>query len=53
MGQDGSGSGFAVSMAAASLCLLLSGPGRWSADHLIAGAISSRPANAVLDESHV
>jgi len=36
MGQDGSGSGFAFMMCAASIALLLVGPGRFSIDHLIA-----------------
>ncbi|MGH3568633.1 MAG: DoxX family protein [Pseudonocardia sp.] len=35
MGQDGSGSGFAFMMGAASLALLLAGPGRFSIDHLL------------------
>lgn len=34
---DGSGYGFALIMGAASLALLLTGPGRLSADHLVAG----------------
>ncbi|MGH3932099.1 MAG: DoxX family protein [Pseudonocardiaceae bacterium] len=34
MGQDGSGSGFAFIMCAASIALLLAGPGRFSIDHL-------------------
>jgi putative oxidoreductase len=36
MGQDGSGSGFALIMGAASLALVLTGPGRFSVDYLIA-----------------
>ncbi len=36
MGQDGSGSGFAFIMCAASIALLLVGPGRFSIDSLIA-----------------
>jgi len=36
MGQDGSGSGFAFIMGAASITLLLTGPGRFSVDHLLA-----------------
>jgi len=36
MGQDGSGSGFAFMMGAASIALLLAGAGRFSIDHLIA-----------------
>src|ERR687896_1007904 len=32
---DGSGFGFAFIMGAASLALLLTGPGRWSVDHLL------------------
>jgi putative oxidoreductase len=36
MGQDGSGSGFALIMGAASLALVLTGPGRFSIDYLIA-----------------
>ncbi|MGH3912174.1 MAG: DoxX family protein [Pseudonocardiaceae bacterium] len=36
MGQDGSGSGFAFMMFAASLALLIAGPGRFSIDHLAA-----------------
>jgi len=36
MGQDGSGSGFAFMMCAASIALLLVGPGRFSIDHLFA-----------------
>ncbi|MGH4016656.1 MAG: DoxX family protein [Pseudonocardiaceae bacterium] len=36
MGQDGSGSGLAFIMGAASLALLLAGPGRFSIDHLFA-----------------
>lgn len=35
MGQDGSGSGFAFIMCAASITLLLTGPGRFSLDHLL------------------
>ncbi len=35
MGQDGSGSGFAFIMCAASIALLLAGPGRFSVDHLL------------------
>lgn len=40
MGQDGSGSGFALAMGAASVALLLVGPGRLSVDHLLAGRIT-------------
>ncbi|MDQ3629265.1 MAG: DoxX family protein [Actinomycetota bacterium] len=36
MGQDGSGSGFAFIMCAASITLLLLGPGRISADQVLA-----------------
>ncbi len=36
MGQDGSGSGFAFIMCAASIALLLTGPGRFSLDNLLA-----------------
>ncbi|MGQ0777775.1 MAG: DoxX family protein [Pseudonocardiales bacterium] len=36
MGQDGSGSGFAFIMCAASLAVLIAGPGRFSIDHLAA-----------------
>ncbi|GAB3656722.1 DoxX family protein [Actinocorallia lasiicapitis] len=36
IGPDGSGSGFAMIMGAASLALLLAGPGRFSADYAIA-----------------
>jgi putative oxidoreductase len=35
MGQDGSGSGFAFILCAASIALLLTGPGRFSIDHLL------------------
>jgi putative oxidoreductase len=35
MGQDGSGSGFAFIMCAASIALLLTGPGRFSLDRLL------------------
>ena len=44
MGQDGSGSGFAFVMGVASLALLLTGPGRFSLDGIIADRWSrSRP----------
>jgi len=36
MGQDGSGAGFAFIMGAASILLLLAGPGQFSVDRLIA-----------------
>jgi putative oxidoreductase len=36
IGPDGSGSGFAMAMGAASLALVLTGPGRLSLDHVIA-----------------
>jgi len=35
MGQDGSGSGYAFMMCAASILLLLAGPGRFSIDRLL------------------
>lgn len=35
MGQDGSGAGFAFIMCAASIALLLTGPGRFSLDYLL------------------
>ncbi|MBA2307713.1 MAG: DoxX family protein [Pseudonocardiales bacterium] len=35
MGQDGTGSGFAFIMCAASITLLLAGPGRFSLDHVL------------------
>jgi putative oxidoreductase len=48
IGQDGSGSGFALIMGAASLALVLAGPGRFSADYLIAtkaaGSLVATPA---------
>jgi putative oxidoreductase len=50
---DGSGFGFAFIMGAASLALLLTGPGRWSADHLLAawrdnaGRFDRSPADQV------
>jgi putative oxidoreductase len=45
MGQDGSGSGFALIMLAASLALLGTGAGRFSLDWVLARrASSSRPA---------
>jgi len=36
MGQDGSGAGYAFIMCAASIMLLLAGPGRLSLDRLLA-----------------
>jgi uncharacterized membrane protein YphA (DoxX/SURF4 family) len=36
MGQDGSGSGYAFAMGVIALVVLLLGPGRFSADRLIA-----------------
>jgi len=41
MGQDGSGSGFAFIMFAASVALLLAGPGRFSIDHLLTQRLSA------------
>lgn len=41
IGPDGSGSGFAMAMGAASLALLLTGPGRLSLDHLLASRAGS------------
>lgn len=41
IGQDGSGSGYAFIMCAASIALALTGPGRFSIDHVIAGARES------------
>jgi len=54
MGQDGSGSGFAFIMCAASIALLLTGPGRFSIDRLFADwrarsastATAARPSGA-------
>lgn len=50
-GPDGSGSGFAMIMGAASLALVLTGPGRLSLDHLIAtrtgGDVRVRATTAV------
>jgi putative oxidoreductase len=44
IGQDGSGSGFALIMGAASLALVLTGPGRLSLDHLIATRVAGTHA---------
>lgn len=46
MGQDGSGSGFALSMFAASLALLGTGAGRFSIDRVFSGR-RARPAHTV------
>ena len=43
MGQDGSGSGFALIMGVASLALVLTGPGRHSLDYLIARRAAGSP----------
>lgn len=43
IGQDGSGSGFALIMGAASLAIVLAGPGRFSIDHLIATRAAGAP----------
>jgi putative oxidoreductase len=43
IGQDGSGSGFALIMGAASLAVVLAGPGRFSLDHLIATRAAGAP----------
>jgi putative oxidoreductase len=43
IGQDGSGSGFALIMGAASLAIVLAGPGRFSLDHLIATRAAGAP----------
>jgi putative oxidoreductase len=41
IGPDGSGSGFAMAMGAASVALLLVGPGRFSLDYLLASRAGS------------
>jgi putative oxidoreductase len=43
IGQDGSGSGFALIMGAASLAIVLAGPGRFSLDYLIATRAAGAP----------
>jgi putative oxidoreductase len=43
IGQDGSGSGFALIMGAASLAIVLAGPGRFSLDYLIATRVAGTP----------
>jgi putative oxidoreductase len=43
IGQDGSGSGFALIMGAASLAIVLAGPGRFSLDQLIATRAAGAP----------
>jgi putative oxidoreductase len=45
MGQDGSGSGFAFIMCAASILLLLAGPGRFSLDRLLVARWSHSARN--------
>jgi len=42
MGQDGSGSGYAFAMGAIALAILLLGPGRFSADHVLASRLRQR-----------
>ena len=47
MGPDGSGSGYAFIMCAASILLLLAGPGRFSLDRVLADRwMASRPAQS-------
>jgi putative oxidoreductase len=43
IGQDGSGSGFALIMGAASLAVVLAGPGRFSLDYVIATRAAGVP----------
>jgi len=43
IGQDGSGSGFALIMGTASLAIVLAGPGRFSLDYLIATRAAGAP----------
>ncbi|MCD0447758.1 DoxX family protein [Actinocorallia sp. API 0066] len=54
IGPDGSGSGFALIMGAASFALLLAGPGRFSADYAIAQrfAGSLRPVTTATIRKH-
>ncbi len=49
MGQDGSGSGYAFIMCAASIMLLLAGPGRFSVDRLLAERGADRERSAIQD----
>ena len=52
IGQDGSGSGFALIMGAASLALVLAGPGRISLDYLIATrAVGAPVATTVIRQN--
>ncbi|MDQ3579287.1 MAG: DoxX family protein [Actinomycetota bacterium] len=46
MGQDGSGSGYALAMGVIALAVLILGPGRLSADRFLAGWLSQRDGAA-------